>query len=156
MGAFGSQSRWNSGRERMQMKQYMAVLGFDTPGRGLVEITEDLRSWLRESDIRMGMLSLLCQHTSASLLITENVSPAVRDDLMIWLDKTVPEDGDYKHDSEGTDDMPAHIRSVLTGANLSIPVADGRMMLGQWQGIFLVEHRTMAHTRSVAALLIGE
>lgn len=140
----------------MQMKQHMAALGFDTPGRGMVDITQDLRDWMRETDIRMGLLSLLCQHTSASLLITENASPAVRSDLMMWLDKVVPEDADYRHDDEGTDDMPAHIRSVLTGVNLSIPVADGRMMLGQWQGVFLVEHRTMAHQRSVAALLIGE
>ena len=140
----------------MQMKQYMAMLGFDTPGRGMVDITEHLRNWMRETDVRMGLLTLMCQHTSASLLITENASPAVRTDLMMWLDKVVPEDGDYKHDAEGTDDMPAHIRSVLTGVNLSIPVADGRMMLGQWQGVFLVEHRTMAHQRSVAALLVGE
>jgi secondary thiamine-phosphate synthase enzyme len=156
MNAYGSPSRWSAGRERMQTKQYMAVLGFDTPGRGLVEITGDLRDWMREIDVRVGVLTLLCQHTSASLLISENASPAVREDLMMWLDKAVPEDGDYKHDAEGTDDMPAHIRSVLTGASLSIPVADGRMMLGQWQGVFLAEHRTMAHSRSVAVCLIGE
>ena len=140
----------------MQMKQYMAVLGFDTPGRGLVEITQDLHDWMRETDVRIGLLTLLCQHTSASLLICENASPAVREDLMMWLDKVAPEDAGYKHDSEGTDDMPAHIRSVLTGVSLTIPVADGRPMLGQWQGVFLAEHRTMAHQRSVAVHLIGE
>jgi len=140
----------------MQMRQYMAQLGFDTPGRGLVEITEDLRQWMRETDVRVGLLTLHCQHTSASLLITENASPAVRTDLMMWLDKAVPEDAGWKHDIEGSDDMPAHIRSVLTGTNLSIPVADGRMMLGQWQGVFLAEHRAMAHQRSVAVHLIGE
>lgn len=140
----------------MQMKQYMAVLGFETSGRGLFEITEDLRSWMRETDIRVGLLTLHCQHTSASLLISENVSQAVRTDLMMWLDKAVPEDMDYKHDNEGPDDMPAHIRSVLTGTNLSIPVADGRLMLGQWQGIFLAEHRSLAHQRSVAVHLLGE
>ena len=74
----------------MQMKQYMAMLGFDTPGRGLIDITDDLRSWMRETDVRMGLLTLMCQHTSASLLICENASPAVRDDLMMWLDKVVP------------------------------------------------------------------
>jgi secondary thiamine-phosphate synthase enzyme len=156
MTEFTPSSRWSAGRERMHMKQYMAVLGFDTPGRALVDITLDLRSWLRDTDVRIGLLSLFCQHTSASILVCENVSPAVREDLMKWFDKAVPDGTGYTHDAEGPDDMPAHIRSVLTGASVSIPVADGRMMLGQWQGVFLAEHRTAPQKRSVAVRLIGE
>jgi secondary thiamine-phosphate synthase enzyme len=140
----------------MQMKQYLAVLGFETQGRGLLEITEDLRQWMRETDVRVGLLTIHCQHTSASILINENAAPAVRSDILHWLDKVAPRSDAYAHDSEGPDDMPAHLKTALTGVNLSIPVADGRMMLGTWQGIFLAEHRAQPHKRSVAVHLIGE
>ena len=138
------------------MKQHLAVLGFETPGRGLIEITETLRQWMRETDIRVGLLTLHCQHTSASILINENAADAVQSDLLDWLDRIAPESKCYAHDSEGPDDMPAHLKTALTGVNLSLPVADGRMMLGTWQGIFLAEHRAQPHKRSVAVHLIGE
>ena len=102
------------------------------------------------------VLTLLCRHTSASLLITENASPAVRRDLLRWLDQLAPRGPQYEHDDEGPDDMPAHLRSALTGVNLSIPVADSRMRLGTWQGIFLAEHRNAPHRREVACHVIGD
>lgn len=156
MNAFSSLSRRHGSWDRMQMKQYMAMLGFETDGRGLLDITGDLRAWMRETDIRMGVLTLLCQHTSASLIITENASPDVRADIVRWLDAAAPQGDGYTHSSEGPDDMPAHIKAALTPASLAIPVADGRMLLGQWQGVFLAEHRDGQHRRSVAAHLVGE
>ena len=138
------------------MPQALAILTFDTPGRGLTEITEDIARWLRESDIRVVVLTLFCQHTSASLLVTENASSAVHRDLIRWLGAAAPDGAGYEHAGEGPDDMPAHIRSVLTGTSLSIPVADGRMKLGTWQGVFIAEHRTRAHKRTIAAHIHGD
>ena len=103
-----------------------------------------------------GLLTLLCRHTSASLLIQENAAPAVRRDLADWLDRLAPEGPHYAHDDEGPDDMPAHLRATLTGVNLSIPVIGGRMALGAWQGIYLAEHRRASHRRQVALHLLGD
>ena len=138
------------------MHQSLAILTFDTEGQGFREITDDVNSWIRAIDIGMGQVALFCQHTSASLMITENASPAVRRDLIRWLDRAAPEDGAYEHDDEGPDDMPAHIKAMLTGNSLTIPVADGKMMLGTWQGVYLVEHRHQPHKRQVVAQAIGE
>ena len=138
------------------MRQTLTTFRFDTPGRGMTEITGEVTDRLRESGIRTGVLTLFCQHTSASLLINENAAPAVRGDLLRWLDSAVPEGPQYEHDDEGPDDMPAHIKAMLTGNSLSVPVSDGRMMLGTWQGIYLVEHRRAGHTRSVVAHILGE
>lgn len=138
------------------MRQSLATLEFRTPGRGLTEITGELAGWLHSTGIQTGVLTLHCKHTSASLLICENAAPAVRRDLLDWLDKLAPEGPFYEHDDEGPDDMPAHLRSVLTGAGLSIPVEHGRMALGTWQGVFLAEHRTRPHRRAIAVHLIGE
>jgi secondary thiamine-phosphate synthase enzyme len=102
------------------------------------------------------VLTLFCQHTSAGLLITENASPAVPRDLLRWLARAAPRDGGYEHSDEGPDDMPAHIRTVVTGNSLTIPVAGGRMMLGTWQGVFVAEHRRAPHTRRIVAQLIGD
>ena len=137
------------------MKQALTELTFHTQGRGFTDITGEIAAWLRDAGIETGLLSILCRHTSASLLITENASPAVLRDLAAWLDRVAPEGGHYAHDDEGPDDMPAHLKSALTGVNLSIPVAHGRMMLGTWQGVFLAEHRRAAHRRSIALHLIG-
>jgi secondary thiamine-phosphate synthase enzyme len=104
----------------------------------------------------MGQVTLFCQHTSASLMITENASPAVRRDLLRWFDGAAPEGGGYMHSAEGPDDMPAHIKAMLTGNSLTIPLTDGKMMLGSWQGVYLVEHRHEAHKRYVVAQAIGE
>lgn len=138
------------------MRQEGTVLRFATPGPGLTDITDEVAGWLAETGIAQGLLTLLCRHTSASLLITENASPAVRRDIARWLDRLAPRGTGYEHDDEGPDDMPAHLRSALTGVNLAIPVAEGRMLLGTWQGVFLAEHRDAPHRREVACHLIGE
>jgi secondary thiamine-phosphate synthase enzyme len=138
------------------MHQSLAILTFDTEGQGLLEITEDVTSWLRATDVRMGVVTLFCQHTSASLLVSENAAPAVKRDLMRWLGAAAPEGDGYEHSSEGPDDMPAHIKAMLTGTSLTIPLADGKMMLGSWQGVYLVEHRHSAHKRYVVAQVMGD
>jgi len=138
------------------MRQVSNILSFETSGRGFTDITRAIARWLAESGIREGLLTLLCRHTSASLLIQENAAPEVREDLADWLERLAPEGAHYAHDDEGPDDMPAHLRAVLTGATLSIPVMQGRMTLGTWQGIYLAEHRRIAHRRQVAIHVIGE
>jgi len=137
------------------MQQTIAILTFDTDGMGFHEVTHDITSWLRESQIRVGILTLFCQHTSAGLVVTENAAPAVRRDLLRWLGAAAPEGEGYEHDSEGPDDMPAHIKTMLTGNSLTLPVADGKIMLGTWQGVFLVEHRQGPHKRTIVAHLAG-
>ena len=138
------------------MHQTLAILTFDTKGQGFLEITEDVTSWIRATDVRMGVVTLFCQHTSASLLVTENASPAVKRDLLRWLAMAAPEGDGYEHESEGNDDMPAHVKAMLTGTSLTIPLADGKMMLGSWQGVFLVEHRHESHKRYVVAHAMGD
>jgi secondary thiamine-phosphate synthase enzyme len=138
------------------MHQSLAILTFETDGQCFREITDDVNSWIRATDIRMGQVTLFCQHTSASLLITENASPAVRRDLLRWLDMAAPEGDGYEHSAEGLDDMPAHVKAMLTGSALTIPLADGKMMLGSWQGVYLVEHRHEAHKRYVVAQAMGD
>jgi secondary thiamine-phosphate synthase enzyme len=137
------------------MQQTIAILTFNTDGVGLHEITEDITSWLRESQIRVGILTLFCQHTSAGLMVSENAAPAVRRDLLRWLGAAAPEGDGYEHASEGPDDMPAHIKTMLTGSGLTLPVADGKIMLGTWQGVFIVEHRHAPHRRTIVAHLAG-
>ena len=112
------------------MAQTHSTFVFDTAGAGLYEITDDVARWLRGTDIAHGLLTLFCQHTSASLLITENVSSAVHRDLVRWLSGAVPEGSGYEHSAEGPDDMPAHIKAMLTGSSLVVPVADRRLLLG--------------------------
>ena len=138
------------------MRQAQTILSFETGGKGLLEITGDIGRWLGSTDIDGGTLTLFCQHTSAGLLINENAAPAVRRDLQRWLDTAVPEGGHYEHDSEGPDDMPAHIKAMLTGNSLTIPFAGGRMLLGTWQGVFLAEHRARPHSRRVVCHALGE
>ena len=140
----------------MGAMQAQTILTFETRGTGLCEITEEVADWVREADVRTGLLTLFCQHTSASLLITENASPAVHRDMLRWLGAMAPESGGYEHSAEGPDDMPAHLRAALTGNSLTIPVADGRMLLGTWQGVYLAEHRRAPHRRSVVIHLLGD
>ncbi len=137
------------------MKQAATILTFDTLGRGLTDITRTIAAWQEDIGFTEGLLTLLCRHTSASLLIQENAAREVRSDLLDWLDRIAPEGPGYAHDDEGPDDMPAHLKAVLTGVNLSIPVIGGRMTLGTWQGIYLVEHRRLPHRRQVALHLAG-
>lgn len=139
------------------MRQARTTLAVDTSGRGLVEITHRIAGWLRETGIRDGLLTVFIRHTSASLLIQENADPEVRRDLERFFARLVP-DGDrlFEHDAEGPDDMPAHVRSALTATHLSVPLFDGALALGTWQGIYLYEHRRRGHRRQVVLHLIGE
>lgn len=138
------------------MRQATTILSFTTAGQGFTEITADVARWVASAGIREGLASLLCRHTSASLLIQENAARAVRSDLARWLNRLAPESAAYEHDDEGEDDMPAHLRSVLTGVTLAIPVMGGRLALGTWQGIYLAEHRRAPHRREIALHLSGE
>lgn len=138
------------------MRQASSRLEFQTPGQGFTEITGEIARWVDGTGISSGLLTIHCLHTSASILITENASPAVLRDLAAWLGRLAPESAAYEHDDEGPDDMPAHLKSALTGVNLSLPVENGHMALGTWQGIFLAEHRNAPHLRRIAIHLIGE
>ena len=139
------------------MRQAFHELALATRGRGLLDITAAVESWIAENHFRDGLVSLHLRHTSASLLIQENADPDVRRDLDAFFARLVP-DGDplFMHRAEGDDDMAAHIRTALTTVNLSIPVRAGRLALGTWQGIYLWEHRTRPHSRRVALHFIGE
>ncbi len=136
--------------------QAQTILSFETRGAALYEITDEVARWVGEAEVDSGLLTLFCQHTSASLLITENASAAVHRDLLRWLARLAPEGRDYEHSAEGPDDMPAHLKAALTGNSLTIPVADGRMLLGTWQGVYLAEHRRAPHRRKVVAHLMGD
>jgi len=139
------------------MRQASITLSFQTRGRGLVEITREVADWAEGQGLDSGLLTLFCRHTSASLLIQENAAAEVRTDLQTFFDRIAPEDPDaYEHDDEGPDDMPAHLRTALTGVQLSIPLLGSRLSLGTWQGIYLFEHRRRPHTRQIAVHLIGE
>lgn len=138
------------------MRQATGHISVETRGKGLTEITEPVARWLDGPGIATGLLTLLCRHTSASLLVQENADPDVRVDLEAFFERIAPEKGPYVHDAEGPDDMPAHIRTALTTVNISVPVERGRMMLGTWQGIYLFEHRRQPHRRDVALHVIGE
>ena len=136
--------------------QNTGVITVETSGKSLVEITADVARWLGESGVANGLLTLFVRHTSASLLIQENAAPEVQDDLIAFFDRIVPEGPHYAHDSEGPDDMPAHLKSALTQTHLAIPVIDGRLALGTWQGIYLFEHRRRPHRREVALHIAGD
>lgn len=127
-----------------------------TRGQGLYEITRPVAEWLGNAGVDRGLLTVFCRHTSASLTIQENADPDVQHDLNVFFRRLVSEDPSlYRHTAEGADDMPAHIRSALTDVSLSIPVDGGRPVLGTWQGIYLFEHRAMAHRRQVHLHVLG-
>ena len=123
---------------------------------GLHEISDSIASWVAQSGIGDGLLTIFCRHTSASLIIQENAAPAARRDLERYFERVAPEDRGYEHDAEGPDDMPAHLRSALTPTSLSIPVEHGRMALGTWQGIYVFEHRREPPLRTIALHWVGE
>ena len=139
------------------MKQYEFKFSVSTKGRGIYAISKEVEIWMQSQNISSGLLTLFIPHTSASLLIQENADPDVLKDLDRFFNRLVP-DGDplYDHQSEGPDDMPAHIRSALTQTQLSIPVRNNRMALGIWQGNYIFEHRVYPHTRNVLLHLLGE
>ncbi len=137
------------------MKQATTVLRIGATRRGLTEITGEIAKWMTGQSCKTGLLTVFCRHTSASLLINENAAPQVRTDLERFFDTLAPEDPSrYAHDDEGPDDMPAHLRTALTQVQLSIPVIEGRMALGTWQGVYLFEHRRRPHTREVVLHLL--
>jgi secondary thiamine-phosphate synthase enzyme len=139
------------------VKQATTQITVATRGKGLYEFTRDVERWVSQQGLHTGLLTIFCRHTSASLVIQENADPDVRTDMEAFFEKVVPE-GDrlYVHTVEGPDDMPAHIRSALTTVQLSIPVVDGAAALGTWQGIYLFEHRSVPHRRTVVLHLLGE
>ena len=139
------------------LRQSSTALAIDTVGRGLFEITRPVVAWVSELGAQSGLVTLFIRHTSASLLIQENAAPEVRADLDRFFARLVP-DGDpvFRHRDEGFDDMPAHVRSALTAVQLSIPVAEGRLALGTWQGIYVWEHRLKPHRREIALHFVGE
>lgn len=139
------------------MRQLHHTFEIISRGQGLYNFTAEVARWIADSAMRDGLLTLFVRHTSASLIVQENADPDVQGDLQRFLARLVPEnDPIYRHTLEGADDMPAHIRAVLTQTQLSVPVRAGRMVLGVWQGIYLFEHRRAGHLREVAAHLIGE
>jgi secondary thiamine-phosphate synthase enzyme len=127
----------------------------ETDGPGFTDITEATARWVFGTGILQGLLTVFCRHTSASLVIQENADPSVRRDLLSAFDRLAPRDADYVHETEGPDDMPAHIRTLLSGVALSIPIMEGQMVLGNWQGLYLVEHRDKPHHRDLVFHLIG-
>jgi len=139
------------------MRQATGMLTIATNGKGLTDISREVRDWAGAQDISEGLLTLFCRHTSASLLIQENAAPAARRDLEAYFERIAPEDSTlYEHDDEGPDDMPAHLRAALTQTQLAIPLSGGELMLGRWQGVYLFEHRRAPQRREVALHLIGE
>ena len=139
------------------LRQATTILRFDTRGRGLLEITRAVSDWVSSCRMRSGLLTLFIRHTSAGLLVQENADPDVQGDLDRFFSRLV-KDGDplFRHRDEGDDDMAAHVRTALTQVELSIPLVEGRLALGTWQGVYIFEHRARAHRREVAAHLIGD
>ncbi|MEX1060246.1 MAG: secondary thiamine-phosphate synthase enzyme YjbQ [Methyloceanibacter sp.] len=138
-----------------EMVQASDVLTVATGGKGFTEITTELARWLESIAGENGLLTVFACHTSASLTIQENADPNVQRDLLDALDAFAPEHRRYAHEEEGPDDMPSHIKAMLTSSSLGIPVKDGRMMLGTWQGVYLIEHRASPHQRTIALSFIG-
>ena len=127
----------------------------ETHGKGFTELTDELRRWLQRIAAEDGLLTVFVSHTSASLTIQENADPNVRLDLLDALEALAPEDRAYAHNEEGPDDMPSHIKAMVTSVSLGIPVLGGSMVLGTWQGVYLIEHRTAAHRRNVTLSYLG-
>lgn len=139
------------------MPIHQSTLTIRTPGQGTHEITDEIARELACSGLQRGVATIFCQHTSASLVIMENADPSARRDLEAWLNRLVPEnDKHFTHTLEGADDMPSHIKMALTRTSEQVPFADGRLLLGTWQGVFLWEHRRAAHTRRVVVTFVGE
>ena len=141
----------------MQMRQSVYRLTIETRGKGLTAITKPILEWVTDQSIETGLLTIWCRHTSASLTVQENADPTVRADIARFFETLVPEDANrYAHDDEGSDDMPAHLRTMLTDTQLTIPVANGLPGPGTWQGLYLFEHRRQPHRREIVLHLLGE
>ncbi|MBV9236235.1 MAG: YjbQ family protein [Xanthobacteraceae bacterium] len=131
------------------------LLAVETAGEGFVDLTREIKQFVADAGAVEGMVMLFVRHTSASLTIQENADPSVLDDLLTALDRLAPQDGGWTHGTEGPDDMPAHIRTMLTSTSLQIPVSHGKLMLGTWQAIYLIEHRARPHRREVVVQFVG-
>jgi secondary thiamine-phosphate synthase enzyme len=139
------------------LRQSQTVLEIDTAGRGLTDVTRQVARWVEGTGIAAGLLTLFIRHTSASLLVQENADPAVQRDLERFFERLVPDGDDiFEHRSEGPDDMPAHVRSALTQTQLSVPIVEGRLVLGTWQGLYVYEHRRHRHVRQIVLHVVGE
>lgn len=139
------------------MPIHQATFEIATRGKGTVEITDRVARELEKSKLSAGTVTVFCRHTSCSLVIMENADRSARTDLEAWMERLVPEDDPhFEHTMEGPDDMPSHIKMALTRTSESVPFREGRMMLGAWQGIFLWEHRSRSHTRSIIVTIQGE
>jgi len=138
------------------MQQFQTILRIQTPGKSLSNITEQLRIAVKKSGIQMGLCHLFLRHTSASLIIQENADPDVLRDLENCFSQLIPEGNHYIHDAEGPDDMPAHIRTALTHTSEQIPIANARLVLGTWQGVYIWEHRDRSHSRELVVHITGE
>jgi secondary thiamine-phosphate synthase enzyme len=138
------------------MRQAQHHLTIRTSGKGFTDVTSEVRAFLVKHPCATGLMTVFCRHTSASLLIQENADPSVRSDMEAYFERIAPESPIYEHDTEGADDMPAHIRTALTQTHLAIPIVNGELALGIWQGIYLFEHRRAPHMRELVLHLVGE
>jgi secondary thiamine-phosphate synthase enzyme len=138
------------------MRIHQEQLEIRTKGKGTYEITDEVQAKIDKCGVRNGTATVFVQHTSCSLTMMENAAPAARRDVERFFEKLVPENADYEHDDEGSDDMPSHIRMVLTRTSETVPIVDGKMQLGTWQGIFLFEHRRAGHRRRISITILGE
>ena len=137
------------------MKQALHTLRVRTAGQGLHDITQLIRAWVGQQSVGCGLLTVWCRHTSASLIVQENADPDVRADLLDFFRRAVPQGSYYRHSTEGPDDMPAHIKTALTQSSLSIPVDNGKPVLGTWQAVYVFEHRTEPQIRSIVLHIFG-
>ena len=139
------------------MRVHSERLEIRTKGKGTYEITDDVQAVIDKGKVRNGTVTVFVQHTSCSLIAMENAAPSARRDLEKFFDKLVPENADYfEHNDEGPDDMPSHIRMVLTRTSETVPIVDGKMQLGTWQGLYLFEHRRAGHRRKISVTILGE
>jgi len=139
------------------MRQHQARIEVRTPGRGFLEVTARVAQVVADAGMETGMCHVFVRHTSCSLCVQENADPSARHDLERWLERLAPEgDPHYTHTAEGPDDMPSHLRALVTRTSEAIPVADGRLALGTWQGLYLCEHRARPHRRTLVVHLLGE
>jgi secondary thiamine-phosphate synthase enzyme len=139
------------------VKTHQQTVHVDTRGKGLVDVTQKVAGAVAASAVRTGLCTVFVRHTSCSLVIQENADPAVQRDLQRWADRIAPEDGNaYEHDTEGPDDMPAHLKSVMTRTSETIPISSGSLVLGTWQAIYLWEHRSAGHRREIVVHVMGE
>ena len=132
-----------------------SLLTVQTAGAGFVDLTREVAKFVRDASAKEGAVTMFVRHTSASLTIQENADPSVLEDLMTALDRLAPENAGWTHDTEGPDDMPAHVKTMLTASSLQIPVLNGKLALGTWQAIYLIEHRARAHRREIVLQFVG-